>query len=150
MRVWALSAGVALLLLSPAAGAASLCNCCGEGTAASCAKTCETAKPPQGQCTVVVDYAGTAEISPGVNPLYGVSLRNLVVGTPDKVQSELLRRLLEAARRGAENDRRISFRDYERGKIDRAGAAANEKRYEDAIVNYFLGMDAWRNARPTQ
>ena len=58
---------------------------------------------------------------------------------------EGVRRLLENSRRGVEKDRKTSARDFRKGKIDDAALAANTKRYEDAIVNYYLGLRAYRD-----
>ncbi len=84
-------------------------------------------------------------IADGVNPLYGISL--LGIEMKDALQPELegVRRLLEDSRRGVEKDRKISALDFRKGKIDAAALAANTKRYEDAIVNYYLGLRVYRD-----
>ena len=46
----------------------------------------------------------------------------------------------EDLRSGAEKDRKISARDFRKGKIDEAALKASSEHYEDAIVNYYLGM----------
>ncbi len=58
---------------------------------------------------------------------------------------EGVRRLLENSRRGVEKDRKASVRDFRKRKIDDAALTANSKRYEDAIVNYYLGLRAYRD-----
>jgi hypothetical protein len=139
-------AGVALLAATPAS-AASLCNCCSSGTTAACATACSSITPPAGQCTPTVDFAGAAAIGPGQNPLYGFSLKNLVVGQASKGQLEMLRQMLETARQSAESDRKVALQDYAAGKMNGNAAAALARRYDRAMVNYFLGIHAYRAAR---
>lgn len=141
----AILAAFGLMAAANGASAASLCNCCGTDTAQSCAAVCEPVKAPQGQCVAAVDFAGKPAISENVNPLYEVSLRNLRLGT-DGAELETFRRLLEASRRGVEKDRRAALRAYARGKIDQSTGAASIARYEAAIVNYYLGLQAYRDA----
>lgn len=147
MKLHLCGGALAILLWALPADAAGLCNCCGDTTAQSCATACADVKPPAGQCQATVDYAATAEIGPGVNPLYGISLRNMNVGKPSRTQIEALRSLLEKSRRSAEKDRLSSWHDYDHGKLDAAGLADTRKRYDAAMVNYFLGMSAYKNAK---
>ena len=93
----------------------------------------------------MVDYTGEVVIADGDSPLYGISLLSL--GLKDAVRPELegVRRLLEDSRRGVEKDRKTSARDFRKGKIDDAALAAHTQRYEDAIVNYYLGLRAYRD-----
>ncbi|MBZ0260367.1 MAG: hypothetical protein K8F90_07195 [Hyphomicrobiales bacterium] len=92
-----------------------------------------------------MNYAGEAVIADGDNPLYGISLLGLDLDDAMRPELEGFRRLLEASRRGAEKDRKISARDFRTGKIDDAALVVNTKRYEDAIVNYYLGLQAYRD-----
>ena len=141
-------AAFSLMLLSNApALAADLCNCCGEAAAQSCASACESIKPGAGQCIPTVDFLGKAEIAPGKNALYDFSLRNLKVSQGDDGSLELFRRLLEKLRRGAESDRKLALRERRVGKIDAATALTFAKRYDDAIVNYYLGAQAYQLAK---
>ena len=144
-HLWA--ASFVLLAFALPAQAAGLCNCCGASTAQSCAIACAAVKPPEGQCQAIAEYAATAELGPGVNPLYGISLRNMALGHPKPSELEALRSLLERSRRSAERDRRSAWRQFERGKIDKAAVDASDKRYDDALVNYFLGLSAFRTAQ---
>jgi hypothetical protein len=137
--------GVLLCSALPAS-AASLCNCCGGGTAATCSTACEQVKPPEGQCVSTVDFSGSVTIGPGKNPLYEMSLQNLFVGPATKPQLESLRLLLEQSRLGAEVDRKMALHDFAGGKIDKVAADSAAKRYDDAMVNYFLGVHAYREA----
>lgn len=105
---------------------------------------CDADKAADNQCRVAIDYGKTAEIGPGVNPLYGISLRNVDVGHPSRAQRESLRRLLEGARRAAESDRKSAWRAFEAGTLDDAGLKDANKRYDTALVNYFLGVNAMR------
>ena len=138
-------AALGLIAAASGAPAASLCNCCGAGTAQSCAAVCEKVEVPQGQCVAAVDFAGKPAISENVNPLYDVPLRDLRLGTTDGGEREAFRRLLEASRRGVEKDRRAALRAYARGKTDRAARDASLARYEAAMVNYYLGIRAYRS-----
>ena len=147
MKFQAVVATGAMLFLAGPASSASLCNCCGVSTAANCQAACAPVKPAEGQCVATADYTGKAEISEGVNPLYDMWLRNLWLGTPSREELESFRRLLEQARKGAEADRKASLREFAEGKIDRATADARAKRYDDAIVNYFLGFHSYSEAR---
>ncbi len=128
------------------AAAASLCNCCGAGTAQACTAVCQPIEAPQGQCVAAVDFTGKPEISENVNPLYEVSLRNLRFGAAATGELEAFRRLLEASRRGVEKDRKAALKAYTRGKTDRSALDASVARYEAAIVNYYLGLRAYRDA----
>jgi len=93
----------------------------------------------------MVDYAGAAMIGEGENPLYGISLRSISLEDAMRPQLEGFRKLLEMARRGAEKDRKASMRDFRKHKIDDATVEANTQRYESAVVNYYLGLRAYRD-----
>ena len=144
MKFHAIATAGAMVLLTTAAQAASLCNCCGASTVSSCATACSPVKPAAGQCVATVDYAGPAKIADGVNPLYDVPLRNMWLDGAKPSQLELFRRLLEKSRRGAESDRRKALRAHARNKIDGAEAVLLAKRYDGALVNYYLGMQSYR------
>lgn len=146
MKFQAIAVAGTMVWLATTASAASLCNCCGTSTAAACVTVCAPVKPAQGQCVATVDYAGTAEIAEGVNPLYDIPLRNIWLGSPKRAELEAFRQLLESARAGAEKDRKSSLRDFASRKIDQPTAVARAKRYDDAIVNYYLGMQSYRDA----
>lgn len=145
MRIFLGLATLGLLLTSAPVNAAGLCNCCATGGTESCNAVCTPAKPAAGQCVAMVDYAGEAVIADGDNPLYGFSLLGLDLGDAARPELEGVRRLLEDSRRGVEKDRKTSARDFRKGKIDAAALAAHSKRYEDAIVNYYLGLRAYRD-----
>jgi hypothetical protein len=145
MRIFLGLASLGLFLASAPVNAASLCNCCSTGGAESCSAVCAPVKPATGQCVAVMDYAGEAVIADGDNPLYGISLLGLSLKDAVRADLEGVRRLLENSRRGVEKDRKASARDFRKGKIDDATLAANAKRYEDAIVNYYLGLRAYRD-----
>lgn len=138
-------AGTGLFLASLSANAVNLCNCCTTGVDQSCSAVCAPAKPVSGQCIAMVDYAGDATIAAGENPLYGISLRSISLEEATRPQLESFRRLLEMARRGAEKDRKASMRDFRKRKIDDATVQANTQRYESAVVNYYLGLRAYRD-----
>ena len=146
MKFHAIATAGAMVLLTTAAQAASLCNCCGTSTVAACSNTCAPIKVAQGQCVAAVDFDGQSEISDGVNPLYDLSLRNIWLGSLNRDQLENFRKLLESARKGVEKGRKSSLRVFASKKIDKATAAANAKRYDDAIVNYYLGQQSYRDA----
>jgi hypothetical protein len=93
----------------------------------------------------MVDYAGEATIAAGEIPLYGISLRSISLEEPMRPQLESFRRLLEMGRRGVEKDHITSARDFRKGKIDEAAVKVNSQRYEDVIVNYYLGLRAYRD-----
>jgi hypothetical protein len=145
MRIFLGLASLGLLLTSVPVNAASLCNCCATGTAENCSTICAPAKPAPSQCVARVDYAGEAVIADGDNPLYGISLLSLDIKDAMRPELEGVRRLLEDSRRGVEKDRKTSALDFRKGKIDDAALAVNTKRYEDAIVNYYLGLRAYRD-----
>lgn len=145
MRIILGLASLGLFLASAPVNAASLCNCCATGTAQSCSAVCAPAKPAPSQCVARVDYAGESVIADGANPLYGISLLGIEMKDALRPELEGVRRLLEDSRRGVEKDRKISALDFRNGKIDDAALAANTKRYEDAIVNYYLGLRAYRD-----
>ena len=138
-------AGAGLFLASVSVNAASLCNCCDTGVAESCKAVCTPAIPAPGQCIAMLDYAGQTKIAAGDNPLYGISLRSITLEEVQRPQLEDFRKLLELTRRGLEKDHKASYRDFRKHKIDEATAMANTKRYEDAIVNYYFGLQAYRD-----
>lgn len=147
MKLKLLSALVVLVAGIAPVQSANLCNCCGDsGTAASCADACAPLKPAAGQCVATVDFAGNAEIGEGINPLYDVPLQNVWLGSARREELEVFRRLLETARKGAETDRRTALKAYSRGKIDQAEADKRARRYDDAMINYYLGAKAYRDA----
>lgn len=139
-----LTAAAALVIGSLPATAANLCNCCTTGTDTSCATACSAVKPAEGMCLPAVDFASTATIADDQNPLYDVPLKSLNLKGARREDLEAFRMLLEAARKGAEKDRRALLKALAKGTIDQAAAAAKAKRYDDAIVNYYLGMNAYR------
>jgi hypothetical protein len=145
MRIFLGLAGLGLLLASAPGNAAGLCNCCAAGVAVSCSAVCVPVKPATGQCVAMVDYSGETVIADGDNPLYGISLLSLDLKDAVRPELEGVRRLLEDSRRGIEKDRKTSARDFRKGKIDDTALAANTKRYEEAIVNYYLGFRAYRD-----
>lgn len=138
-------AGTGLFLASVSVNAASLCNCCDTGVAENCTTVCTPAKPAPNQCIAMLDYAGKTTVSASDNPLYGISLRTIHLEDAQRPQLEGFRKLLEFTRRGLEKDRKTFYRDFRKHKIDEATAMANAKRYEDAIVNYYLGLQAYRD-----
>lgn len=134
----------ALLLAALPASAASLCNCCTSGTPEACASVCAPLKPVEGLCLPAVDFAGTAAIGDGQNPLYDVPLKGLNLKGTGRKDLEAFRVLLEGSRKGIEKDRRSALRERAKGMIDQAAAASAARRYDDAMVNYYLGMNAYR------
>ena len=138
-------ATMGLFLATAPVNGASLCNCCASGVAESCSAACAGAKPASGQCVAMVDYAGEAAIAEGVNPLYDTSLRSISLEDAGRQPLESFRKLLEMARRGLEKDRKASKRDFRKHSIDEAGFKANTQRYEDAVVNYYWGLRAYRD-----
>lgn len=141
------AAGILGLLSAPSSQAASLCNCCGASTAEACAAACSGVTAPEGQCLPIADFSAEAAIADGINPLYDVPLQSLSLGKPAAPQLESFRRLMEASRRGAERDRRLALKAFAKGKIERPESDRLNKRYEDAIVNYYLGINAYRAAK---
>jgi hypothetical protein len=133
-------------LTGGSASAANLCNCCATGTAAACATACADAKPVEGLCLPAVDFEGAANIGPGQNPLYEVPLKSLNLAGTKREGLEAFRGLLEMSRKGVEKDRRVALRDFRKNLIDAAAASTAAKRYDDAMVNYYLGMNAYRRA----
>lgn len=138
-------AAASLFLATASVNGASLCNCCASGVAGSCSATCTSAKPAPGKCVAMVDYGGEAAIAEGDNPLYGISLRSISLEDAGRQQLESFRKLLETARRGLEKDRKASKSDFRKHRIDEAGFKANTQRYEDAVVNYYWGLRAYRD-----
>jgi hypothetical protein len=138
-------AAMGLIFATTSVNGASLCNCCASGVAESCSAVCASAKPASSQCVAMVDYAGEATIADGVNPLYDTSLRSVSFEDAGRQQLESFRKLLETARRGLEKDRKTSKSDFRKHRIDEAGFKANTQRYEDAVVNYYWGLRAYRD-----
>lgn len=150
MKLKLLSALVLLVAGIAPAQSANLCNCCGEAdTVESCTVACVPLKPAAGQCVATVDFAGSAEIGEGINPLYDVPLQNVWLGSARRDQLEIFRRLLETARKGAESDRRTALTAYSRSKIDKVEADRRASRYDDAMINYYLGTKAYRDTFET-
>lgn len=145
MRIILGLASLGLFLTSAPVNAASLCNCCTTGVAESCSAACASAKPAPGQCVARADYSREAVIADGDNPLYGISLLGLDLKDAARPELEGVRRLLENSRRGVEKDRKAAARDFRKGRIDDATLKSNIQRYEDAIVNYYLGLRAYRD-----
>ena len=138
-------AATGLFLAIASVNGAGLCNCCAGGIAESCDAVCASAKSSSGQCVAMVEYAGEAKIGEGYNPLYDISLRSISFAQAGRQQLESFRKLLELARRGLEKDRKASKRDFRKHSIDEAAFKANSQRYEDAVVNYYWGLRAYRN-----
>ena len=138
-------AGVGLFFATVSVNAAGLCNCCATGVTDSCKTVCAPAKPMPNKCIAMLDYTGQTTIAADDNPLYSISLLNIHLENATRPQLEGFRKLLELTRRGVEKDRKTFYRDFRKRKIDEATAMANAKRYEDAIVNYYLGLHAYRD-----
>ena len=138
-------AAMGLILATTSVNGASLCNCCASGVAESCSAVCASAKPAPSQCVAMVDFAAEATIADGINPLYDISLRSISFEDAGRQQLESFRKLLETARRGLEKDRKASRSDFRKHRIDEAGFKANTQRYEDAVVNYYWGLRAYRD-----
>lgn len=138
-------AAMGLFLATASANGAGLCNCCASDNSENCAAACSAIKVVPGQCSVVASFAGKKTITTEANPLYGISLRNLSLVDTTRPQLEDLRKLLENSRRGLEKDRKASKRDFLKHKIDEAAFKANTLRYEDAVVNYYWGLRAYRD-----
>jgi hypothetical protein len=149
MRLPALAAIAAWVLWASAASAANLCNCCGDAGEGACSAACAAIAVPAGQCVAAVDYDSPAEVGAGINPLYGLSLRNVRLGSPNREQLEAFRQLLERARIGAESDRREALDVRRAGSTGEATADSSAIRYETAMVNYYLGILSYRDIAGT-
>ena len=106
------------------------------------------AQPVRAACTApcinLVDFLGENHIAAGKNPLYDISMQSIALEDVKRLQLESFRKLLEVMRRSAEKDRKATLADLRHHKINAATASANAKRYEDAVVNYYLGLNAYR------
>ena len=145
MRAFLGLAAIGLFLATASANGASLCNCCVSDNSENCAAACSVVKSVPGQCSVVASFAGKKTISTEGNSLYGISLRNLSLVDTTRPQLEDLRKLLENLRRELEKDRKAMMRDYRKHKINEAAFKASTQLYEDAIVNYYSGLRAYRD-----
>lgn len=144
MKLYLAAAAAIWMSTGTSVSAAGLCDCCESGLSQSCIAACDASKPEIGQCLIAVDYTAATEIGPGQNPLYGRSLRTISLGTPNRDEREAFRRLMEKSRLGVENDRKLALRAHAKGEIDDTEAQRLAKRYDDAIVNYYLGIHAYR------
>lgn len=143
-----LAASVALVLAGHVGGhAAQFCDCCAGTLSTACKAVCPAPAETGEQCPVVVDFTGEEEIGPGRNPLYELSFRTLRLQNPSREQREAFRTLLERARQAAEADRATAERDRLAGRISTSEAAQRASRYDNAMINYYLGQQAYRTTR---
>ena len=139
------AATILLGMGSSGAFAAAFCDCCASPLSVSCAAACAAIAEPGGQCLVAVDVSGKERIGPDQNPLYSLKFGTLRLKDPSREEREALRRLLEKAREAAESDREKALADQKTGRIDSETAAQRARRYDDAMVNYYLGQQVYRS-----
>lgn len=136
----------AMLAGGPAATdarAMGFCDCCATSPGKSCKVLCETVAPAAGQCLAIVDYKGRGGSKRGVNPLNGISLKDISLGEPGGGQLERFRRFLERSRRAAIRSQRRAIRSFERRRIDQAEFDKRSARYNEALVNYYHAIRAY-------
>jgi hypothetical protein len=90
-----------------------------------------------------VDYDGAGLATSALNPLNGLSLKELTLGDPSPWQLELFRRFLESGRAKAviSYDHaldQLHHRKIERSELDHEGVI-----YKEALVNYYHGIRAY-------
>lgn len=147
LREAAIAAMVGLGLFAPShdANAVGLCNCCDGALTSSCGKACATISLAPGMCPVVVDYEGSGATVPGVNPLNGMSLRDITLGNPTPGQLEEFRKFLEAGRRKGIASYNTALRKLKRRGITQAEFDKADALYREVMVNYYHGIRAYLN-----
>ena len=124
------------------ARAVGFCDCCAASPVKACAALCTPpAAPPQ--CAVVVDYKGRGGTVKGVNPLTGLTLREIALGEPSAGKLEKLRRFLERNRRRAVRDYDRALRSARYRRIDKPALERRGRLYREALVNYYHGIRAY-------
>lgn len=124
--------------------ALSLCNCCATEQAEQCSSACAAMTIPAGQCPAFVDY-GPAK-RPKINPLYGISLKEISLGEANQAQLESWRRFLERYRSRAIRDYDKAAEKYRHARLDDAAMASAKERLNQAMVNYNHGIRAYQVA----
>ncbi|WP_162914295.1 hypothetical protein [Taklimakanibacter lacteus] len=146
----AVTIGLSLVAAAGRSAAMGLCNCCETSLTPSCGKVCAGTTLTPGMCPAIVDYEGTGAAAKGSNPLNGMSLKDLSIGTPTAWQLELFRRFLEKGRRQAVATYKTALRHLRRGKISETELAKAKPLYDEALVNYYHGIRAYLNSVGTK
>jgi hypothetical protein len=124
--------------------AVGLCNCCLDPLPAACSASCAARQNTPGQCPAFVIYDGDGATGATGNPLNAMSLKELDVGSPRRLELEQLRRFLEKYRRQAVQDWRKALNAYTRGKLGKDAFETASTLYRDALVGYYHGIRAYR------
>ena len=135
-------------LLGGTAQAASLCNCCGSETAQSCATLVRRSR----SCLANAWRPSTSmpKLDDRTRPepaLRHSPAERLVGFRRQETSLKCFAVCWKAARKAAEADRRKALAERRKGSIDAATAEQLARRYDDAMVNYYLGMQSYRIAR---
>lgn len=140
-----LAAVAAFPAMSGGSQALSLCNCCATQQAEQCSAACAAMSFAPGQCPSFVDYA-PAKKRPVINPLYGMSLKEISLGEPNERQLESWRRFLERYRRHAVKAYKKAAKKYRKGRLNDADMASAKALLNQALVNYNHGIRAYEVA----
>jgi hypothetical protein len=132
------------------ARAVGLCDCCASSLTTSCDAVCKKVTLEPQQCPAVVDYEGDGDTVKGKNPLNGRSLKDMVLGEPRREQLEDFRRFLERGRRDAVWVYVKALKAFRAKKITEEELKAAKALNEEALVNYYHGMNAYLTAVGTK
>jgi len=126
------------------AQATGLCSCCLDPMPQACSAACAARQSTPGQCPAFVIYDGEGAAGPAGNPLNAMSLKELDIGKPRRIQLEGFRKFLEKYRIRAIADWRAAARAYSRGKLAKDAFEEASTLYRDALVGYYHGIRAYR------
>ena len=141
--LWLAMTAAMLGLGSHSAAAMGFCSCCEAAPGKTCAAQCAALEPTPGQCLAIVDFKGKGQTKRGVNPLNGISLKEISLGNPSGGQLEKFRRFMERQRRAAVKSQRRAIRSFERRRISEAEYQRRSALYKEALVNYYHGIRAY-------
>jgi hypothetical protein len=146
----AVLAGFAGTFGTVGARAAGLCDCCASSLTPSCETACKPVTLAPAQCPAIVDYEGSGDTVSGKNPLNGRSLKDIMLGDPSRQQLEAFRIFLENSRRDAVWVYVKALKAFRQTKITEEELATAKALNEEALVNYYHGMNAYLTAVGTK
>ena len=138
-----IASGLVQTIWSAPAQATGLCNCCLDPMPSACGTACAARQDTPGQCPAFVIYDGEGAVGPNGNPLNAMSLKELEMGKPRRIQLEAFRRFIEKYRRKAEQDWSAARRAYDRRKLDKNGLETARTLRRDALIGYYHGSRAY-------
>jgi hypothetical protein len=138
-------AAAALATLAGSSFAVVICDCCMSKQTKQCTAACTAVATTPEQCLSVVSYTAITKRSTK-NPLNGLSLKEISLGTANAKQLEDWRQFLEKYRHKAIDDYDRADKKYRHGRLSDNAMAAAKAKLREVMVNYNHGIRAYEIA----